>query len=49
MHVITPASDRSEAHEDANYRGTGMALCGVVEKNETLDDWLTKHRNFRVK
>ena len=29
--------------EDANYKGTGMALCGIVKEGENLSQWIAKY------
>jgi hypothetical protein len=28
---------------DANYRGTCKALCGILKKGQSLDDWKKKN------
>ena len=34
---------------EANYLNTGMALCGVIDKGDTLQDWIDKLIILRVK
>ena len=39
-HVLTEAEDRnSHVHPCANYRNTGKALAGVLNKGETIEQW----------
>jgi hypothetical protein len=42
-HVVRSIPSRgggsNNALPDADYMGTGMALCGVLNDNETLDEW----------
>ena len=43
-HVICISKrDVSPEIPEPNYMDTGMALCGVVDKGDTLDDWIRKH------
>jgi hypothetical protein len=52
LHVICQQSDRSSAirsdgsrtHRDANYMNTGLALCGVIKKTHTLQQWIELKR-----
>jgi hypothetical protein len=40
VHVVCSSYSRNiSIHDEANYCNTGMALCGVLKKNETLDKW----------
>lgn len=40
VHVVCPSGSRHTfMHENANYLNTGKALCGVLKKGETLDNW----------
>lgn len=45
-YVLTTAKDRTQGInkgiilKDANFMGTGKALCGVLRPNETLLDWI---------
>lgn len=40
VHVLCDAKSRSNTHfPDANYLGTGKALCGVLERGESLEEW----------
>ena len=48
IHVIRLVVDRGKYSTGKvvpmpNYLGTGMALCGVVAKGETLNDWIIKN------
>ena len=48
IHVIRLVADRGKYSTGQvvpmpNYLGTGMALCGVVAKGETLEDWIIKN------
>jgi len=41
LHVICEAKDRRGGiHRDPNYMGTGRALCGVLKKGQTLEEWM---------
>lgn len=43
QHVLCEASDRGRlGHPNANYMGTKMALCGVIEKGKTLEEWILR-------
>ena len=42
-HVICEPRFRGN-HPAPNYQGTGMALCGVIDKNKTLEYWIKKNR-----
>ena len=35
---------RMEALPNPNYKGTGMALCGILKKGETLEQWIERTR-----
>lgn len=48
MHVVCPVGERGKYSTGEyipmpDYQGTGMALCGVIKKGETLNDWIKKH------
>lgn len=43
QHVVCDARSRG-AMPDPNYQGSKMALCGVIEKGKTLEEWKKKHR-----
>lgn len=44
-HVLIIADNRfSNNFADANYRMTGKALCGVMRKGETLEQFLERKR-----
>ena len=44
LHVVHEVKRDTEANiPDPNYKNTGMALCGVVDKGEDLDHWRKKH------
>ena len=34
-------------HRSANFKGTGMACCGVLQKGESLTAWLRKIKKAR--
>ena len=36
-------------HPDANYLNTGRCLCGVLNKGETLDEWIIRREIIREK
>ena len=44
-HVLTINEDRrtklykGQLMENANYRGTGLALCGVLKTGKNLEQW----------
>lgn len=41
LHVICESKERKgNLHRDANYMGTGKALCGVLKKGQTLEEWM---------
>jgi hypothetical protein len=43
-HVLCTIKSRENSlHEDANYRGTGMALCGVLAPRASLVEFVEKH------
>ena len=44
LHVLREVSPRNTGIPEANYMGTGKALCGVVDKGDTLEDWIKKYR-----
>jgi hypothetical protein len=37
------------SHPDANYMGTGKCLCGVLNKGETLEEWILRKKQMREK
>lgn len=39
QHVVCNARSRNNVYPDANYAGTGMALCGVLKQDETINDF----------
>lgn len=39
--------DMNGNHRSANFKGTGMACCGVLQKGESLVDWLKKIKKAR--
>ncbi len=43
LHVVCESSRSGSSFPDPNYMNTGKALCGVVAKGLTLDDWLKRH------
>ena len=47
-HVIRPFDH--DPYPQPDYRGTGMALCGVLREGQTLDhfrnDWIKMQRTF---
>ena len=48
QHVLCEAQEREVTVDgvkipNANYMGTGKALCGVVDKNDTLLNWMDKN------
>ena len=50
-HVLCDVDGRGHGANDypyPNYRETGKALCGVIDKGETLEDWKRK-RYSRVR
>jgi hypothetical protein len=36
-------------HPDANYMGTGKCLCGVLNKGESLEEWMLRKEQIREK
>ena len=42
QHVVTNTESRGKGFDNPNYMGTGMALCGILNEGETLDDWRTR-------
>jgi len=49
IHILIQPSERSEEIKAANWNGTGLALCGVVAKNQTVEQWKTKFSNLYLK
>jgi len=47
-HVITPAFGRGN-YPNPNYRGTGQALCGVLNKGENLHEFLNRKTIHNVR
>lgn len=47
-HVICEAKDRS-GYLAPNYLGTKRALCGVLLRGQTLENWLEQRRSRRVR
>lgn len=45
LHVLCFVEDR-RGYPNPNYRGTGKALCGVIEKGDTLEDWKRKNKKL---
>lgn len=43
-HVVCSIYTYRPSYPDPNYRNTGMALCGVLKKGETLDGWIKRTR-----
>lgn len=41
-HVVCNVASRN-GYPEPNYMNTGKALCGVVDKGSSLDDWKKKH------
>jgi hypothetical protein len=42
-HVLTPYNNTYRGpYPMPNYHGTGMALCGVTKKGESLDKWIKR-------
>lgn len=41
LHVLCDVETR-KVFEPANYLGTGMALCAVLKKRESLKSWILK-------
>lgn len=51
-HVVTEQKHhRTLPYNDANYMNTGMCLCGILNKGETIEDWekRTKKNNVKLK
>jgi hypothetical protein len=45
-HVLRPyRGDRLSIKELPNYMGTGLALCGVTKKGESLEHWRKRTNN----
>jgi len=44
--VLTPSKSRSGYYQEANFKGTGKALCGVLKKGETLPEWLKRTKKI---
>ena len=44
-HVVCEARFRGD-HPEPNYQGTFKALCGVIDKGHTLEDWKKKHNKL---
>lgn len=49
-HVITEQKyHRTLPYNDANYMNTGMCLCGVLNENETLEQWMKRTNKVKLK
>ena len=43
-YVLCSAKDREwSAHDNANFRGTGMALCGIVPPRQSVKAFIDQH------
>lgn len=42
LHVLCEAKERKGPYRDPNYMGTGRALCGVLRRGQTLEEWMGK-------
>ena len=43
-HVVCDA-DRGNLWPQPNYRRTGKALCGVLDKGQSLSNWISERKN----
>ena len=42
-YVLREAEPRKNStHDNANFMGTGMALCGILKEGESLETWLMR-------
>lgn len=41
-HVLCESKERNDRHRKANYLNTGMALCGILRKKETIKKFLER-------
>ena len=47
-HVVCDTFHKRTNWPEANYLGTGKALCGVIKKGQSFENWLKK-RNHKKK
>lgn len=43
-YVLTPSPIRGGIYPNADFKGTGMALVGVLKKGETLTDFINRQK-----
>jgi hypothetical protein len=43
-YVLTPSPIRGGIFPNADFKGTGMALAGVMKKGERIEDFLTRKK-----
>lgn len=43
-HILCDSPDRGDnkLYPNANFRNTGKALCGILKKGETFNEWKTR-------
>lgn len=48
LHVLKEVfrSDDGRQYPNPNYLKTGKALCGILEKNQTLEEWCEKYKKL---
>lgn len=48
IHILTEGQNRP-GHPNANFAGTGMALCGVARKGETFDKYVKRNKKWLLR
>lgn len=49
-HVLKIVESRySNKIDDANYMGKGLALCGILKKNETIEDFERRQKKNKIR
>jgi len=41
-HVLTDYDRNNKVYPNPNYKNTGMALVGILRKDETLKEWILR-------
>ena len=47
-YVLCGGENRKSVYSEANFMGTGKALCGVLEKGETIEDFKKKVQKIKA-
>jgi len=49
VHVVKPIPSRSQGMSDPDYKGTGMALCAILQPGQTLENWIAESNKRKSK